>query len=54
MRYDKVQGRRFRHGTKVIRFRPDKSPRACSWRELLPPAEVGGLTLGDLLPPGAG
>ena len=26
MRYDKVQGNRFRHGTKLIRFRPDKDP----------------------------
>ena len=27
VRYDKVQGRRFRHGTKLLRFRPDKDPR---------------------------
>ncbi len=27
VRYDKVQGNRFRHGTKLIRFRPDKDLR---------------------------
>ena len=26
VRYDKVQGNRFRHGTKLIRFRDDKEP----------------------------
>ena len=26
VRYDKVQGNRFRHGTKLLRFRPDKDP----------------------------
>ncbi|MDW8339131.1 MAG: ATP-dependent DNA ligase, partial [Thermoleophilia bacterium] len=34
VRYDKVQGRRFRHGTKLLRFRDDKDPAACTWREL--------------------
>ena len=28
VRYDKVQGHRFRHGTKLLRFRPDKDPAA--------------------------
>ncbi len=36
VRYDKVQGNRFRHGTKLIRFRPDKEPARCTWRELRP------------------
>jgi ATP-dependent DNA ligase len=36
VRYDKVQSNRFRHGTKLIRFRDDKSPAQCTWRELLP------------------
>ncbi len=49
VRYDKVQGRRFRHGTKLLRFRPDKDPRACTWAELRPPRDVGGLTVGELL-----
>jgi ATP-dependent DNA ligase len=36
VRYDKVQSSRFRHGTKLIRFRDDKDPRQCTWRELRP------------------
>jgi ATP-dependent DNA ligase len=36
VRYDKVQSHRFRHGTKLIRFRDDKNPKQCTWRELLP------------------
>jgi ATP-dependent DNA ligase len=49
VRYDKVQGRRFRHGTKLLRFRPDKDPSQCTWAELRPPREPGGLTVGGLL-----
>jgi ATP-dependent DNA ligase len=37
VRYDKVQGSRFRHGTKWIRWRDDKDPADCTWRELRPP-----------------
>ena len=37
VRYDKVQGSRFRHGTKFIRWREDKDPKSCTWRELRPP-----------------
>jgi ATP-dependent DNA ligase len=36
VRYDKVQGSRFRHGTKLLRWRDDKDPRDCTWRELRP------------------
>ena len=39
VRYDKVQGSRFRHGTKLLRWREDKEPRDCTWRELLPPRD---------------
>ena len=39
VRFDKVQGRRFRHGTKLVRFRPDKDPAQCTWRELRPPRD---------------
>jgi ATP-dependent DNA ligase len=39
VRYDKVQSNRFRHGTKLIRFRDDKDPAQCTWRELLPPRD---------------
>lgn len=50
VRYDKVQGRRLRHGTKLLRFRPDKQPSACTWRELEPATEPG-LSLAELLHP---
>ena len=39
VRYDKVQGNRFRHGTKWLRWRDDKDPRDCTWRELRPPRD---------------
>jgi ATP-dependent DNA ligase len=39
VRYDKVQGNRFRHGTKLIRWRDDKRPEDCTWRELRPPRD---------------
>ena len=43
VRYDKVQGNRFRHGTKLIRWREDKEPRDCTWRELRPPRDPSAL-----------
>jgi ATP-dependent DNA ligase len=49
VRYDKVQGRRFRHGTKLLRLRPDKNPSQCTWRELRPPVEAGDPALARLL-----
>ena len=39
VRYDKVQGSRFRHGTKLLRWRDDKDPQDCTWRELRPPRD---------------
>jgi ATP-dependent DNA ligase len=39
VRYDKVQGDRFRHGTKFLRWREDKDPADCTWRELRPPRD---------------
>jgi ATP-dependent DNA ligase len=39
VRYDKVQGNRFRHGTKLLRWRDDKDARDCTWRELRPPRD---------------
>ena len=41
VRYDKVQGNRFRHGTKFIRWRDDKDPSDCTWREVRPPQAAG-------------
>jgi ATP-dependent DNA ligase len=49
VRYDKVQGHRFRHGTKLLRLRPDKDPAQCTWRELRPPLETGDPLLAGLL-----
>ena len=34
VRYDHVTGRRFRHGTKLLRWRPDKAPRQCTFDQL--------------------
>jgi ATP-dependent DNA ligase len=49
VRYDKVQGNRFRHGTKLLRFRDDKGPEQCTWRELRPPRGKDDLTVERLL-----
>jgi len=48
VRYDKVQGNRFRHGTKLIRWRDDKEPHACTWRELRPPRDPNAATVETL------
>jgi len=49
VRYDKVQGSRFRHGTKMIRWREDKDPADCTWRELRPPRDPAAPTVDALL-----
>jgi ATP-dependent DNA ligase len=49
VRYDKVQGNRFRHGSKFIRFRDDKDPEQCTWREVRPPRRKGDPTFESLL-----
>ncbi len=49
VRYDKVQGHRLRHGTKLLRFRDDKAPGDCTWRELRPPRDPNALTVDRLL-----
>lgn len=33
--YDHVSDERFRHGTRLLRFRPDKSPRQCTMEQIL-------------------
>jgi ATP-dependent DNA ligase len=35
VRYDHFSGRRFRHGTKFLRWRPDKSPRQCTMDQVV-------------------
>jgi ATP-dependent DNA ligase len=34
VRYDHVTGDRFRHGTKLLRFRPDKAPEQCTFEQM--------------------
>jgi ATP-dependent DNA ligase len=34
VRYDHVTGNRFRHGTKLLRWRPDKAPKQCTFEQL--------------------
>lgn len=47
--FDKVQGNRFRHGAKLLRFRPDKDPAQCTWRELRPPRSPDDPSVESLL-----
>jgi ATP-dependent DNA ligase len=35
VRFDHVTGGRFRHGTKLLRWRPDKLPRQCTFEQIL-------------------
>jgi ATP-dependent DNA ligase len=49
VRYDKVQGNRFRHGTRFLRFRDDKDPTQCTWREVRPPRSPNDPTFETLL-----
>jgi ATP-dependent DNA ligase len=49
VRYDKLERNRFRHGTRLIRFRPDKDAKQCTWREVRPPRRRGDPTVESLL-----
>jgi ATP-dependent DNA ligase len=49
VRYDKLEKHRFRHGTRLLRFRPDKDPDQCTWREVRPPRRRDDLAVEDLL-----
>jgi len=49
VRFDKLEKSRFRHGTKLIRFRPDKDPDQCTWREVRPPRRPSDLSVEQLL-----
>ena len=44
VRYDQVTDGRFRHGTTLLRWRPDKAPRQCTFDQL-PASGDGALTL---------
>lgn len=37
VRFDHVTGDRFRHGTKLVRWRPDKAPRQCTFEQIAAP-----------------
>jgi ATP-dependent DNA ligase len=39
VRYDHFSGGRFRHGTKFLRWRPEKKPRQCTFEQLKPVAK---------------
>jgi ATP-dependent DNA ligase len=46
VRYDQVTSGRFRHGTSIVRWRPDKDPRQCTYEQLAPelrPSELSQL-----------
>ena len=49
VRFDKLEHNRFRHGTRFLRFRPDKDPDQCTWREVRPPRRRGDPTVESLL-----
>ena len=36
VRYDHFSGGRFRHGTKFLRWRPEKKPAQCTFEQVLP------------------
>jgi ATP-dependent DNA ligase len=49
VRYDKWQGARFRHGTRFLRFRPDKNPEECTYAQVRPRRKKGDPTVRGLL-----
>jgi ATP-dependent DNA ligase len=49
VRYDKLEGNRFRHGTKFLRFRPDKDPAECTWDQVRGKRRRGDPTVESLL-----
>jgi ATP-dependent DNA ligase len=49
VRYDKWQKARFRHGTRFLRFRPDKEPDACTIDQVRPRPKAGDPTVAGLL-----
>ncbi len=49
IRYDKLEQNRFRHGTRFLRFRDDKDPKQCTWREVRPPRSASDPTFESLL-----
>jgi ATP-dependent DNA ligase len=52
VRYDKLEGNRFRHGTRFLRFRPDKDAAECTWHQVRPRRKRGDPTVESLLTAG--
>ena len=46
VRYDHMEGRRFRHTTQFVRWRPDREPQSCTYAQLEEPVSFD---LGDIL-----
>ena len=44
VRFDHVSDGRFRHGTKLLRWRPDKAPRQCTYEQIAPTRAAHRLT----------
>jgi ATP-dependent DNA ligase len=42
VRFDHVSADRFRHGTRLLRWRPDKAPWQCTMEQITPPAADAG------------
>jgi ATP-dependent DNA ligase len=49
IRFDKLEGERFRHGTRFIRFRPDTDPKQCTWDQLDTKRRKGDPALAELV-----
>ena len=49
IKYDKWQGQRFRHGTRFLRFRPDKDPKECTFEQVRRRPKRGDPTVAGLL-----
>ncbi len=49
VRYEHVLGGRFRHGGRLVRFRPDRTPASCTYAQLeeVAPAELAALFTGS-------
>jgi ATP-dependent DNA ligase len=50
VRYDHMEGPRFRHTTQFVRWRPDREPRSCTYAQLEEPVNFD---LGEILAEGA-
>jgi len=50
VQYDHFSGGRFRHGTKFLRWRPEKKPRQCTFEQVRATAKSAAQNTGELLP----